>query len=74
MEEGPVNGLTHVDAAGRAQMVDVPAQHRPGREQASAAGRPESGMDDPHPAGGRQRQHGQEPAAQAAWEDPEAEP
>ena len=23
MEEGPVNGLTHVDAAGRARMVDV---------------------------------------------------
>jgi hypothetical protein len=40
----------------------------------SAVGRPDPGTDDPHPAGGRQHQRGQKPAAQAAWEDPEAAP
>jgi hypothetical protein len=42
--------------------------------QPSAVGRPGPGTDDPHPAGERQHQRGQEPAAQAGWQDPEAGP
>jgi Nucleotidyl transferase AbiEii toxin, Type IV TA system len=60
----------HARTASQEPQPGNPARH----EHPSAAGRPESGVDDPHPAGGRQHQHGQEPAAQAAWEDPEAEP
>jgi cyclic pyranopterin monophosphate synthase len=38
MEEGPVNGLTHVDAAGRARMVDVSGKDVTARS-AGASGR-----------------------------------
>ena len=64
----------HARTASQEPQPGDPAQHRPGREQPPAARRPGPGTDDPHPAGGRQHQRGQEPAAQAAWEDPEAEP
>ena len=64
----------HERTASQEPQPGNPAQHRPGHEQPPAARRPEPGTDDPHPAGGRQHQRGQEPAAQAAWEDPEAEP
>jgi hypothetical protein len=50
-----------------------PAQHRPGHQQSRATGRPEPAADDPGPAG-RQYQSGHEPAVQAGWDDPEAEP
>jgi hypothetical protein len=64
----------HARTASQELQPGNPAQHRPGHEQPPAAGRPESGTHDPHPPGGRQHQRGQEPAAQAAWDDPEAEP
>jgi Nucleotidyl transferase AbiEii toxin, Type IV TA system len=51
-----------------------PAQHKPGHEQSPAADRPEPGTDDPLPDRPRQHQPADEPAAQAEWEDPEAEP
>jgi hypothetical protein len=51
-----------------------PAQHRPGHQQPRAAGMPELGTDDPRAPGGRQHQRGQEPAAHAERDDPEAEP
>jgi hypothetical protein len=51
-----------------------PTHHRPRHEQPSAAGRPESGMDDPQPSGGRQHQHRKEPADQATRDEPEAKP
>jgi hypothetical protein len=64
----------HEQIASQEPQLGNPAQHRPRHEQPSAAGRPESGTSDPHPAGGRQHQRGQESAAQALSEDPEAEP
>jgi cyclic pyranopterin phosphate synthase len=38
MEEGPVNGLTHVDAVGRARMADVSGKEVTARS-AGASGR-----------------------------------
>jgi hypothetical protein len=64
----------HERTASQEPQPGNPAQHRPGHEQPSAAGRPESGTDDSHPAGGRQHHGRPEPAAEAGRDDPEAEP
>jgi hypothetical protein len=50
-----------------------PTQHRPGRQQAPAAGRPEPGTDDPRQARG-QHQVRYERSVEAGRDDPEAEP
>jgi len=64
----------HARTASQEPQPGNPAQHTPGHEQPPPAGKPEPGTDDPRPAGGRQHQRGQEHAAQAEWDDPEAEP
>ena len=64
----------HARTASHESQPGNPAQHRPGHVQSPAAGRPEPGTDDPHPAGGRHHQPGHEPAAQAGRDDPEAKP
>jgi hypothetical protein len=48
--------------------------HVPGNEEPPAVGGPEPGAGELHPGGRPQLQFPHEPAAQAGWDDPEAEP
>jgi hypothetical protein len=60
--------------ADRESQPGNPSGHRTASVQALAVGRPQPGMFEPDPIAGWQEPLGSQPAAQAEWDDPAAEP